>query len=177
MIQKTIAEECVVQGDKVYDEVMKLSFGLEGNADVERIKSKAETAHLRVLDKAIKACAAADLASEWCSGSQTKSLRRLPGARRGIGSRRSRGCRSAVVESRIALSEEKASRDEMEEVVALIEFDPVMSELEAAIEEDEAILLQHKNAVETKILEVDSQIQALPTTSSQVPPLEGRKVL
>jgi len=75
----------------------------------------------------------------------------------------------------LALSEEATARDEMEEVVALIEYDPVMSELETTVEEDGAILLEHLNAVKTKIAVVEFQIQQLPDTSPIIGVLEKKR--
>jgi len=79
MIQKTLAEEAVLVGDSVYNEMIDLAQRFEGNADVERVKTTAETAHLRVKDEALKACTAADLASDLCSKAQNRSVRRLAG--------------------------------------------------------------------------------------------------
>jgi hypothetical protein len=175
MIQKTIAEETVAQGEKIYDQVMSLSLGLEGNADIEKIKREAEIAHLQVANEAAKACAAADLASQLCRASQNRALRGLTEEEEDLVQQEVQVATTAVVESRYALSQEKTSRDDIEEIVALIEFDPAMSELEAAIKEDEKILIEHQTAVKTEISLVDSQIQASPNTTTKVVPLELKK--
>lgn len=175
VIQKTIAEETVVQGNQAYDEVLKLALRFDGNVDVEEIKTEAELAHLRVLDEAAKASSAADLASKLCSKPQMRSLRRLVEEDEVRVQEEVEIAATAVVESRLALSQEKALRDEMEELVALIEFDPVFSELEADIDEDVVILLEHKMAVLTEILHVDLQIQALLDGAPEVIALEKKR--
>lgn len=41
MIQKTLAEEAVIDSDEVYDEIMGLARGFDQNPDVEKIKGEA----------------------------------------------------------------------------------------------------------------------------------------
>lgn len=171
MIQKTIAQETSIQGDEVYDEVMKVSLGHEGNANVKRIKYEAELAHLQVRVEATKAIAAADLASLLCAESSQliRYLRTLPD------DDELKVAETGVVDSRLALSQLKAWRDEMEEVIALAEFDPVMSGLDGDSDRDETVLEVHKNNVETEIIIVESQLRAVPTNSSEAVALENKK--
>lgn len=174
MVQKTIAEETAMQGDKVYDEVMKLAIGNEGNSDVERIKKDAEEKHSRILEEAAKACGTADLASQVCMHSQTQSQRSLAKEDE-IVQKELVASAGSVLESRLALSDEKVAREEMEEVIALIGFDPVMSELQTAIKDDERILKRHKDDVEDKISQVNSQIKAMPDSAPEIAVLEKKK--
>lgn len=176
MIQKTIAEEDVTQSDATYDKIMDLASGYQGNKDVERIKAKAEKSHLRVEVEAIKARAAADLASEMCSKQKQTRLRNRRLFEKSIQEEVDIAT-TAVVESRLALSAERLALDEMEEVISLIEFDPTMADLEATFGKDEAVLMNHLASVETEIVNVDSQIIEQPDHSSlEASALEKKKV-
>jgi hypothetical protein len=157
MLQKTLAEEAAITSHMVFDEIIDLSRGHEGNADTERIKVDALMAHLKVQEESAKAAAAAQMVSDLCTnnGQYQIMVEELDAAI------------TATFESRAALSEVKTARDEMEEVVSLLNFDPTMSELEATFEEDEAILVEHLNSVEAEIDEVDSQLEALPDTAPE----------
>jgi len=163
MIQKTLAEEAVVASDLTYDEIMGLAADYNGNADVERIKAKAELSHMQVEAEAVKARVAADLASELCSQMQTR-FRGRP-VEESI-QEEVEVAKAAVLESRLALADERSALDELEEVFALIEFDPTMTNLESTIKEDEEVLVNHLGSVETEIKNVDSQINEVPETSS-----------
>lgn len=157
MIQKTLAEEALVISHEVYNEILALTNSHKGYADVERIKRKAEAAHLQVQDEAIKACKAVDLASTKCAGKRATTMRGLQDDTelvQEVGT-----ATAAVLESHIALSDEKLAQDEMEETIALIDFDPTMSQLEASVKKDEKILKNHLNAIETEIDDVESELQ------------------
>lgn len=174
MIQKTLAEETVVASDKAYDELMYLALDFERNADVQRIKDKAQQTHERVEAEALKACAAADLASELCS-KQARARSRSRRLVRDSLKKEVEIAAEAVVESRLALSQERSALEEMEEVIALIEFDPTMSDLEITLEEDEKVLVKHLGLVETEIDRVDTQIQELPNKAPKTLALETKK--
>lgn len=167
MIQKTIAEETLVQSDKTYDEVMKLARNVAANTDIERIKQEIEFAHLRVELETTKARAAADLASLMCNKAADNSIRKLVNEDNEL-VQEVEAAATAVVEARLSLTDEKRLRDEMEEVVALIDLNPAMGQ-------DEATLLELKDAVEAEILQVESQIEALPESSGEIATLERKK--
>jgi len=156
MIQKTIAEETVEESRKMKDEIIALSNGYDGNANIEKIKAKAEAAHLKVQEEAVKACTAADLASDYCG--QARSMMRGLQEQQALQDELDVAT-AAVVDSRVALSDEIVALGEMREAVALVDFDPTMSQLEASVKEDEAILVDHLDAVETKIADVKAQLQ------------------
>ena len=175
VIQKTIAEQALLLSGAIYDEVMQMASGYDGNADVESIKMKAQAAHQKVQEEGAAAATAAELASEWCGQSQNPQMRRLQGAYEQLVQEEATVATQATQQAREALSEEKVSRNEMEELVSLIEFDPAMSQLEVAIEEDEALLKDHLNAVESEISHVDSQIEQLPAAAPKVVSLEKKR--
>lgn len=159
MVQKTLAEEAVLVADEIYDEVLELALLYPDNADVILIKEKATAAHSKVKQEGAAAAAAAELASHFCDQVQ----RRLEESDfESLVQEETSAATEATLLARVALSGEKQARDEMEELVSLIEFDPVLSEIEGTTEEDEAVLKDHLAAVEAEILEVDSQIKALP---------------
>ena len=155
----------VITGDKVYDEIMALAHGFEGNVDVEKIKAKAEKSHLLVEAEAVKARAAADLASELCSEAQTRFRARMLVEESVQGE--VEDATAAALGARLALSEERSVLDEMEEAIALKEFAPEMSDLETATEKDEKVIVKHLDSVESEIHNVDFQIEELPMTHRQ----------
>lgn len=174
MVQKTIAEETLIQSDATYDDVMMLATNLEGNPDVERIKDEAKSAHLRVQVEATKARAAADLASNLCDKVNASSLRRLANINEEL-EREALDALTAVVDARQWFTRAKHLKDEMEEVISLNQFDPSISDLKNTNPNDEATLLELKQAVEAEILQVQSQIQALPESSDKIAALENKK--
>lgn len=76
----------------------------------------------------MRACKAADLASQSCSTEHTRFIRSLQVNH--VVQEEVNAAASGILETREALADEKNARDEMEEAIALIEFDPAMSELE-----------------------------------------------
>lgn len=176
MIQKTIAEETILESYKAYDEIMEMARGYEGNANVERIKDKALKAHLRVEVEAGKARVAADLASELCSQQEQTRFR---GRRlmEEIVQEEVDVATTAALGSRLALSEERSALDEMEEAIALIEYDPNLDGLEAAVKKDKKILVKHLDAVEHEIDHVDDQLKELPDTAPETSALATKKDL
>jgi len=156
MIQKTIAEETVEESCIMKDEIIALLNGYDGNASIEKIKATAEAAHLKVQEEAVKACTAAGLASDYC-GQARFMMRRLQ-EQQALQDELDVAT-AAVVDSQVALSDEIVALGEMREAVALVDFDPTMSQLEASVNEDEAILVDHLDAVETKIANIKAQLQ------------------
>lgn len=149
--QRTIAEEALLTSDDVFEEITDLALGHRKNADVNRIRVDAFLSNIQIQDESAKVVAAAEMASELCS----QGLQELVRDEVEIAT-------IAANQTRIALADLKMARDKMTEVVSLIDFDPVLSDLSPTAEEDEIKLLRHLGEVETEVSRVDSQMQELP---------------
>lgn len=161
--QKTFAEEALLASHVVFDEITALSAGFIGNYDVNRIRVDAFLYAIMVQDGSAKASAAALATSELCSQGQLELL-----------SDELKLAIAATNQTRLALADLKMSRDAMEETVALISFDPTLSELLPTDETRDIALLQHLGAVETEVAAVDSQMNEVPDSALVLPSL-GRK--
>lgn len=122
MLQKTLAEESVRASNAVFDEIEHSANVPGGDTRVERVQAKADMLQQLVKEEAEKACAAADWASNLCvkptQGQAQRSLQENEALLE-----ETEAADAAVLESRMALLEEKRTEQELDEVLGLIKFE------------------------------------------------------
>jgi hypothetical protein len=153
--QKTLAEEALLVGDVVFDSITQLATTAGDNAEVGGLRVDAYLAHLRVQDESAKSAAAAQRSSDLCSEGNQELLMKdeLEVAT------------AAANQTRLALAELKMTRDKVEEVIAILGFDPTLSNLRPGTDNAATILLlKHMGLLESEMAIVDSRIQELADT-------------
>lgn len=162
--QKTLAEEALLVGHTIFDEIAELSLGREENENVKNVRVDAFLTSLKIKDESAKASAAADMASDLCGTGQLDLVQ----AHADIAA-------EAANQTRLALDDLRVSRDVMEDAIALMGFDPALSGLDSDIEEDEIALLKHSAAVDDMLTLVNAQIAKLPDDSAEIAGLEMKQ--